>query len=297
MGSNYHSSFTTASVFHSDDMNPPLSSLDAAITILKGSLMRGGGTIGWDSTAGTLSWSEAIDFITHDPDSGKMAVNTMASGSITIPSSNMAYLDLSSVSGATVSATYVAFSTASTSLIPTNRIILGAVDTSLGFTPKNFSVNLSNILNQASTHTYAHQLNSSSVHTSTAGASAILIADANGLPIDSSRQLAEYSGARESSLTCAATFTIDFSTAETRFVSLTTNASAIITGGENGHAYKLRVQQDATGNWTLALGATANSIRWEGGAAPTITTAATVSDWLTFRRSNGTWFASANQNF
>lgn len=298
MGNQYHSSFTTASMFHKDDMNPPLSDLDAVITLSRGYLMCCGGDVAWDSTAGTLSWSLPINFLVLDPDTGKMAINTLASGSLTIPDSNFAYVDLSTISGTTtLSATYVAFSTASTALIPKNRLILGVANTAKQFYPKHLSPHLNNFLNAASTNVYSHQIDTSSIHTSTAGASAILIGDANGLPIDSGRQLAEYRGARESSITCASTFTVDFSAAEMRFVSLTTNASAIITGGVNGHTYRLRVQQDTTGNWTLSLGATAGTIRWAGGAAPTITTAATVSDILTFHRSNGTWFAEAAQNF
>lgn len=295
MGSNYHSSWTTASMFHADDMNPPLSSIDAAITCQHGNMMIGGGVIGWDSTAGTLSWSSAMNIINVDPGSAKIAINIMASGSLTIPAGNFAYIDLSTVNNATVSATYSTISTASTALIPRDRFILGAVDTSLEFYPRHLTPNLSDMLNLKSTLINSHQIDSSSVHTSTAGASGIMIGDANGLPIDSGRQLEEYAGARESSLTCAATFTIDFSTAETRFVVLTTNASAVIEGGVNGHTYTLRVQQDATGNWTLALGATANTIKWLGGAAPTITTAATVSDVISLLRSNGTWFGSYTQ--
>ena len=101
----------------------------------------------------------------------------------------------------------------------------------------------------------------------------------------------------ESSITCASTFEVSFATVETRFLSLTTNASCIISNGVNGHKYKLRVTQDTTGNWTLDIGATAGSIKWKGGAAPTISTGATVSDILTFMRSNGTWFGEADQGY
>lgn len=372
MGHLYHSSITTATMFHADDLNPPLSTIDKAISFAKNSLMSDGGDISWDSTAGTLSWSKPIVITVIDPDSGNMALNTLASGNITIPQSNYAYIDLSTANGATVSATYVAFSATATAiataLVPANRFVLGAVDTSLDFYSKGLSLPLRNILNSLSTftgqhvidssaahtstategnifiassaglpvdgsvalsgitstiaalataiginqssiaansaaiaaistHARQHVIDSSADHTSTAGSSEILIADANGLPVGSGRQLDSYRGARESSLTCAATFTIDFSTAETRFVMLTTNASAIVSGGSNGHLYRLRVQQDATGNWTLALGATANSIRWEGGTPPTITTSATVSDLIELLRSNGTWFGSIKQNF
>lgn len=297
MGHLYHTSYTTASMFHADDMNPPLSSLDAAIAQIKGNMLIDAGTIGWDVSTGALSWSEPMQLICIDPDSGKIALNQIASGSLTIPAGNIAYADLSTVNGATISATFSTISTASTAINPRNRIIFGAVSTALKFFPKALSVPLDTILNANSTLINQHNIDSTAAHISTATPGNIFIADADGLPVGSSRSLDQYAGARESSIACAATFTIDFSTAETRFVSLTTNASAIIMGGVNGHTYRLRVQQDATGNWTLALGATANTIKWAGGAAPTVTTAATVSDIITLTRSNGTWFGSYNQAY
>lgn len=150
-----------------------------------------------------------------------------------------------------------------------------------------------------STHAQQHNIDSSADHGGgTATEGNILIASSAGLPIDAGKKPADYLGGRESSITCSAsTFTVDFSTAETRFLELTTNSSCIITGGVNGQVYRLRVTQGATGGWTLAFGATAGSISWRGGIAPSITTVAAKSDWLTFVRSNDTWFADAAQNF
>jgi hypothetical protein len=134
MGTNYHTAYTTATLFHETEMNPPLSDLDAAITAQR-SMMIDGGDIGWDSTVGTLSWTLPMKFLLVDPADGKMILNEMASGSITIPASRLAYVDLSTVNSATVSATYIALSTASTSLVPGTRFLLGHVNTALQFYP------------------------------------------------------------------------------------------------------------------------------------------------------------------
>lgn len=358
MGNLYHSSFTTASLFHTDDLNPPLSSIESALIMTKNMVKDGGGDVSWDSTVGSLAWSLPLQLICIDPDSGKMAINTIASGSLTIPAENIAVADLSTVNGATISATYIAISTASTGIIPKNRFILGAVNTALQFYPRQFSAPLDNILNTLSTNVYSHQIDSSAVHSGTIVEGNIVVGSSAGLPIDSNISLTDVTSTiaalvssvaanstaigilnssvaanstaigvlnssvaanstaigvlnssvaanssalthlmSEASISGAATFTIDFTSAAQLFIVLTTDASAMITGGQNGRTYRLRVQQDATGNWTLSLGVTANSIKWIGGAAPTISTGATVSDIIELTLSNSTWFGSYRQAF
>ena len=250
MSSNYHTPYTTATLFKDTDMNPPLASLDAAITSSK-AITCCGGSLAWDSTAGTLSWALDVHIASIGSD-GKMFANILEVGAITIPINGIAYVPLSTVNNATVSATYVTFSTASTALIPNNRFILGVNNTANQFYPDQLSLHIDSILNDVQ---------------------------------------------HESSITCASTFEVSFATVETRYLSLTTNASCIISNGVNGHKYRLRVTQDTTGSWTLDIGATAGSIKWKGGAAPVISTGATASDILTFIRSNGTWFGEADQGY
>ena len=148
MGSNHHSSYTTASKFHTDDMNPPLSDLDSAITLFGNQAQLGGGAVAWDSTTGTLSWTLPMRFLVIAPSDRKMRINLMASGSIAIPAAtastvaNVLFVTRSTVHEATVSATYVVTSTASTVLNPAAVCILGAVDTALSFYPHNLTAAL-----------------------------------------------------------------------------------------------------------------------------------------------------------
>jgi len=349
------SSYTTATLFKPADMNPPLESFDKIIRNTKVPLISCDGTITFNSTSGELTWTDPLKILGMDS-SGKMFTNVIASATLTLTTGSIVYADLSTVNNATISATFVAFSTASTTLLPSSRIVLGMVNT----TAKQFYCHLlfpsfqqmlstaavhaqqhdidstddhagtatdGNILIASSaglpidggialtavttalstlavqvaaisTHAQQHNIDSSADHGSTATEGNILIASSAGLPVDAGKKPADYLGGRESSVgASASTFTVDFSTAETRFVHLTTNSSCIITGGVNGQVYRLRVAQDATGGWTLAIGATAGTISWRGGVAPTMTTVANKSDWLTFVRSNSTWFADASQNF
>ncbi|NIT55852.1 MAG: hypothetical protein GWN00_06330 [Aliifodinibius sp.] len=337
----FHSSYTTSTLFKTADMNPPLEDLDNTLARIKIQQIHCDGSILWNNSSGELTWDAPLRIVAIDPGDGKMFTNVIASATLTLSTGHIVYADLSTVDGSTITATYVAFSTASTALQPSSRVVLGMVNTSqLEFFSNKLIPSLSQMFATASTvvgqhdidstsahvgtvaennviigssvglmkdcgkaytefttHAQQHDINSTADHTGTATENNLLMASSNGLPVDSSYSVSDMLKGRESSITCASTFTVNFSTAETQFIELTTNSSCIISGGVNGQVYRLRVTQDATGNWTLAIGATAGTISWAGGAAPTITTAASKSDWLTFVRSNGTWFADARQNF
>lgn len=263
MGNNFftpYSNSTPKTAFTVAAMGAPLVELDEAINGAKTPMLTCSGNISFDSTSGVLAWDAPIRIFAAATD-GKMFVNAISSGSVTLGKGAVVYADISSTA-ATASISTVAYSTGSTGLIPKKRVLLGMVDTTaLEF----FGHLLQPPLRQ-------------------------MIAASTVIP---SGVLA----GREATVTCATTFAIDFSAAESPVVVLTTNSSCVISNGSNGQVYRLRVMQDATGNWTLAIGATAGSIKWRGGSAPTISTGATHSDVLTFFRSNGTWFADSATGF
>ena len=260
-----YSTSAPKTAFTKASMEVPLKELDEAILGAKTPLITCSGNITFDSTSGVLAWDAPIRIFAASSADGKMFTNVVSSGSVTLETGDVLYADLVS-SVATASLSTVAYSTASTALIPKNRILLGMVDsTTLEFYGRGLQPSL-------------RRMTAPSTIASTAIPSGAL-------------------AGREATITCAATFAVDFSAAESPVVVLTTNSSCVISNGSNGQVYRLRVQQDSTGNWTLAIGATAGSIRWRGGSAPTISTGATVSDVLTFFRSNGTWFADSATGF
>ena len=386
MGANYHSSFSTLTLWKPSDMNPIVGGLDAAITYNKTLIQCCGGDLEWDDTA--LHWSLDMKIVYANPEDGKMIVNVLEAGSLAIPANNIAYADLTTVSGATISATYVAFSTGSTALVPETRVILGAVNTALDFYPRDIIPSLEAMLNTAigsslvqhnvtatayhvapstfsednimvfssvglvkdsgkgiseitthaiqhnidstadhvgtvtennvivgssmglykdcgkaytefTTHAIQHSLDSTADHTGTITDDNIVLGSTDGLVKDSGRNLTEFMGARETTLTCSAEVTVDFSTAETQVLELTTDCTVKLStaGITNGQVYRLRITQDGTGAWSLSWDAT-NTIYWRNSSvAPTITTAASKTDWLTFIRSASVWYADAAQNF
>lgn len=267
MSYNFHTDYSTSApktAFTRASMGAPLVELDEAINGVKTPMLTCSGNISFDSTSGVLAWDAPIRIFAAATD-GKMFVNAVSSGSVTLEKGDVVYADISSTA-ATASISTVAYSTGSTGLIPKKRVLLGMVDTTaLEF----FGHLLQPSLRQ--------MLAPSTVPSTVIPTGAL--------------------AGREATVTCATTFAIDFSAAESPVVVLTTNSSCIISNGSNGQVYRLRVMQDATGNWTLAIGATAGSIKWRGGAAPTISTGATHSDVLTFFRSNGTWFADSATGF
>ena len=150
-----------------------------------------------------------------------------------------------------------------------------------------------------STVAVQHTISDTAYHVGTAVAANLFIASTGGAPIDSGRAISGLLGGREATITCSAEVTVDFSTAETQVMVLTTNCTVTLStvGIADGQVYRLRVNQDATGGWALTFNSS-QTIHWRNATiSPTITTVADYSDWLTFVRSQSTWYADAAQNF
>jgi hypothetical protein len=147
------------------------------------------------------------------------------------------------------------------------------------------------------THAQQHAIDSTADHTGSIVDGNIVLGSTDGLIKDSGRAITSLLGGREATMTCSAAVTVDFTTAETQVLQLTTNCTVTIStvGVNNGQVYRMRVHQDATGGWALTW---TNTIHWRNATvAPTITTSGGYTDILTFLRSNSSWYADAAQNF
>lgn len=94
--------------------------------------------------------------------------------------------------------------------------------------------------------------------------------------------------------TSGATPNLDLSLASVHDLTLTANATLTVTNAPatgRGYGFTLILRQDATGSRTLNW---FNNIKWAGGAAPTISTAASSVDMYSFYTTNGgaTWLGA-----
>lgn len=182
----YHTSYTTATLVKPSHLNVPFGTLDKAITYTK-VLINCESSLVWDSTAGSLTWSEPIRIVAMDESDGKMFTNYISSGTMTLTTGSIAYVDITTVDNSTVNATFVAFSTGSTALISSSRIILGMVNTSkLEFYPVNLFPSFSEILNTtAAVHSQQHAIDSTADHTGTVVEDNVIVGSSEGLFKDS----------------------------------------------------------------------------------------------------------------
>lgn len=87
----------------------------------------------------------------------------------------------------------------------------------------------------------------------------------------------------------SSTATIDWSTGNLQELTLTgTGVTVVFANALPGQNCKLIVKQDATGSRTITTWPTA--IRWAGGAAPTLTTAANKADLCVFEFDGTSFF-------
>ena len=97
-----------------------------------------------------------------------------------------------------------------------------------------------------------------------------------------------------STITAAATTSIDMSTGNIFKISLGTNITTLTLNNTTAGTYILEFIQDATGSRTVTFPV---GWKWSGGTAPTITITATKTDIVTIVYDGATYFASAVQNF
>jgi hypothetical protein len=307
MGANYYTAWIDDTTrFRASDMNAPLVTMDRALTYFKGAFVGCDGILSW--SAGTLTWSDTIHIYFNRSD-GDACHNTIAAGSIALSDSEFAYVDLSETNDAAVTVAKAAFSPDNASnFITYNRLLLGyrnAADD--GFYPEELSgifamkiaegefvekatYNAYSILYADSDDTPAAlTVGASTVvgRKSTGGIAALSMADLR-------TELANLDG-REQPITCADSVTIDWSAGATARMTFDRDVvDFTFSNPVNGKVYRLLLKQSAGGSDVLTWTTT---IKWRGGAAPTLSTAGNAEDIMTFVYINGAWYGDCALNF
>lgn len=90
-----------------------------------------------------------------------------------------------------------------------------------------------------------------------------------------------------------ASFTIDWTQGDKQTITLTANCTFTFTAPSGVSGLVLRLVQDATGSRTV----TWPSMKWAGGAAPTLTTAANSVDIVSIYYNGTNYYGVASLNF
>ncbi|HQM30624.1 MAG TPA: hypothetical protein PLR20_14850 [Syntrophales bacterium] len=298
MSTNFHTPWAASvTQFTAAGMNPAIASLDLAITYAKNVIVHCDGAIAW--TGATLSWASTLRFLFTDS-AGLAKANSAATGSIALGDNQFAYVDLSETNNAVVTVQAATITTGGASNFKTyNRMVLGYRNSaSDAFYPVEFVQQVTTGL----PHVQLHAMESADDHSGFAAPATldevVTIATTSRLPKASGTVIHDLLNGLEQEATAspATTLNIDWTIGDTQYATLATSDPVNIrmTGQRNGHVYRLRLIQDATGSRTVSW---ADTIKWRGGDAPTLTTNAGYSDFVTLVRSNGTWFADVALNF
>jgi hypothetical protein len=123
----------------------------------------------------------------------------------------------------------------------------------------------------------------------------IVLLDASGNPMTGSGEPAEYLPAGEQTITYSGGITIDWSLGATAYLELTGNCTVTLSNTLAGKVYRLILAQKSGGNHLVTSWTGVN--KWQGGAAPTLTTTVDREDIITFVRQGSTVRAAAALNF
>ena len=126
MGANFHTAYADGTtIFAAASMEAPLSELDRAISYTKNVIVHSDGDIRYLPDSGELTWSGALRILFIRAD-GQLIQNTVAAGGVTLTGNQMAYVDLSETSDASVTVNVAGLTTAAASATkPYNRLVLG----------------------------------------------------------------------------------------------------------------------------------------------------------------------------
>jgi hypothetical protein len=287
MGTNHHTAWAASTTqFTAASMNPALADLDKAITYHKLALVGCDGSVTW--AAGTLTWSDTLH-IYFTSAAGNAVHNSVAASSIALSDSEFAYVTLSETPDAVLTMAKAAIGAGSASAFKTyNILVMGyrnAGDD--GFYPEELA------------GVFAAGLSAGSyVAKSLYDAGTLLYAADDNTPVV--KTLAEFRAllgnldGRPQAITCADNVTIDWSAGATAKMTFDRGAVAFtFSNPVAGQVYRLLlVQGDGSdlATWTT-------TIKWAGGAAPTLSTAAGAEDWITFVYEGASWYGSATLNF
>jgi hypothetical protein len=126
MGNNFYTKWIDSTTkYKLADMDPPLASLDQAISYLKNIIVHCDGDIIWMPYISTLGWNGTIRILFVRSD-GQATQNTIAVGSLVVNDNEFAYVDLNETNGTALTMQKAAVSAGSASNFKAhNRIVLG----------------------------------------------------------------------------------------------------------------------------------------------------------------------------
>ena len=126
MGANFHTAYADGTtIFAAASMEAPLSELDRAVSYTKNVIVHSDGDIRYLPDSGELTWSGALRILFIRAD-GQLIQNTVAAGGVTLTGNQMAYVDLSETSDASVTVNVAGLTTAAASATKAyNRLVLG----------------------------------------------------------------------------------------------------------------------------------------------------------------------------
>lgn len=136
MGTNFHTAWITTTKYRATEMEGRLDDLDTAITYVRKPIISCDGTLVFDSSTNTLTWSDIIRiwFVRED---GQSILNTIAAGNIVITVGQFIYVTLNETNNTVLTVSQAAISTGATSNFKSNTILVLGVHntTSDGFFP------------------------------------------------------------------------------------------------------------------------------------------------------------------
>lgn len=308
MGNNYFTPYSNTApktAFTAASMGAPLVELDQAITYgTKRPIVHTDGDITW--SGGTLTWTGTIRILFNTA-AGLAVQNTIAAGSIALSDNEFCYVTLNETNDTALTMSKAAVTTAAASnFLTLGILVMGYRNTTndefypvwlpFKYSATDASAYVAKTLFDAYSVLYADDDNTPAALS--VGASQVIGRKASGgvvaISMDDLRTLLGNLDGREQAITCADNVTVDWSVGGTARMTFDRNAVAFtFSNPVAGKVYRLLlIQGDGSdlASWTT-------TIKWAGGAAPVLSTAAGAIDIITFVYINSVWYGSATLNF
>lgn len=156
------------------------------------------------------------------------------------------------------------------------------------------NLSLDQVTNDAQLKRAAADFASFTEKTSVASADLLLIEDSADSGNKKKVTASNLMWADKLQITFSANITVTWASANTQFVTLTNDTTITFGAMVNGQVYRLVLIQDGTGSRLVTW---ADTIKWAGGSAPTLTTVGGKADIVTILYVNDTIYADARLNF
>lgn len=308
---NYHTPWAdvvgaTGTHYTAAEMNPALADLDKAITYHKGAFIGCDGNLSW--VAGTLTWTNKLHIYFTRTD-GQAIHNEVAAGNISLADGEFAYIDLSETNNQVVTIQKAAIGTGAASNFKAyNRLLLGYRNTADdNFYPEEFAGVFAQML-AGGAYVEKATLDAQSILAAVTDNTpvAVTVAEQRILGRKTGGNIAALTGAEaaavigampagEQSVTCADNVTIDWSVAATAHMTFDRdNVALTFSNPTGGTVYRLLLKQSAGGSDGITWSTT---VKWRGGAEPTLSTDGNAVDILTFVYINSVWYGDISKAF